>query len=65
MENHPPPIDPPPDQGEGILPAPPPTRGRLFVGVVVSLLLLGGTAAATVMLAGRAGNVDVEMVLPA
>jgi len=48
-----------------MLPAPPPVRRRLFVVGVVGLLLLGGTAAAAVMLAGRAGNVDVEMVLPA
>jgi hypothetical protein len=65
MENHPPQVDPSPDPGDGILPAPPPARRRLLVGGVVSLLLLGGTATAAVMLAGSAANADVEMVLPA
>jgi hypothetical protein len=65
MENHPPQQDPSPDPGDGVLPAPPPARRRLLVGGVVSLLMLGGTATAAVMLAGSAANADVEMVLPA
>jgi hypothetical protein len=66
MDSHPPSMDPSSDPGDGILPAPPPTRrARLVVGGVLALLLVAGSATAAVMLAGSAANVDVEMVLPA